>query len=100
MTCATCNAAICDCFDSAWVHPVQPPHDSAPPAQSFEPRPGLPPLTGAGSLGEDEIRVIRDRHYGWESASPALLAKVFGVSHQRISAILRAHPGVSQERSR
>lgn len=72
MTCATCGLSICSHRDDEWKrHPV---------------------------LTPDDIRVIRDRHYGWESASPALLAKVFRVSHQRISAVLRANPGVSQER--
>lgn len=42
------------------------------------------------TLSENEIAVIRERHFGWEKATPALLARVFGVSPQRITAILNA----------
>lgn len=34
-------------------------------------------------------RVMVARHHGWEGASPSLLAKVFGMSPQRATAILR-----------
>lgn len=37
----------------------------------------------------DEIAVIRERHFGWEKASPAQLAAIFGTTHQRITAILK-----------
>lgn len=36
---------------------------------------------------EDEIRVIKDRHFGWEKASYVLLARVFNTTPQRISRI-------------
>lgn len=32
-------------------------------------------------------RVIVERHHGWEGASPSLLARVFGTTPQRITAI-------------
>lgn len=41
------------------------------------------------ALTFDEMRVIRERHFGWEQASPGLLANVFGVSVQKIVAVLR-----------
>ena len=40
-------------------------------------------------LTEDERRVILARHFGWEDARPATLARIFGVSHQMIAAVLR-----------
>lgn len=40
-------------------------------------------------LSDDDIRIIRERHFGWECAPPSLLARIFGVSHQTITAILR-----------
>jgi hypothetical protein len=40
------------------------------------------------ALTDDEIHTIRERHYGWERATPKLLADVFGVSVQRITAVL------------
>ena len=33
-------------------------------------------------------RVIVERNHGWEGASPSLLARVFGTSPQRITAIV------------
>lgn len=42
------------------------------------------------ALSENDIDVIRERHFGWENATPSLLAAVFGVSVQRISSILRS----------
>ena len=35
------------------------------------------PTRTISDLSDDERRVIRARHFGWESASPALLALVF-----------------------
>lgn len=40
-------------------------------------------------LTTDDMRVIRERHFGWEKAAPALLAQIFNVSHQMITAVLR-----------
>lgn len=40
-------------------------------------------------LTPDDIRVIRERHFGWEKASPGLLAAVFGVSTQKITSTLK-----------
>lgn len=40
-------------------------------------------------LTPDEIAVIRERHHGWERASCKQLAKIFGVSVQRIAAVVR-----------
>lgn len=37
----------------------------------------------------EEIAVIRERHFGWEEATPSLLAAVFGTSIQHITAILK-----------
>lgn len=37
----------------------------------------------------DEIATIRERFHGWERASASQLAAIFGVSVQRISAIVR-----------
>lgn len=39
----------------------------------------------------DEIAVIRERFHGWEQASASTLADVFGVSVQRISAIVHSN---------
>lgn len=44
-------------------------------------------------LSENEKVVIRERHFGWEKAPAALLALVFGVSRQRIAAILKESEG-------
>lgn len=41
-------------------------------------------------LTDDDKRVIRERHFGWEGASPGLLARVFGVSVQAINAVIAA----------
>lgn len=43
-------------------------------------------------LTDDDRRVIRERYFGWEGAKPDLLAQVFGVSVQVISAVLRQRP--------
>jgi hypothetical protein len=40
-------------------------------------------------FSQNEIDVIRERHFGWERATPKLLAAVFGVSVQKITAILK-----------
>lgn len=40
------------------------------------------------TLSEDDRCVIRTRHYGWENASPGLLALVFRVSVQAINAVI------------
>lgn len=50
------------------------------------------PLTQPGmvELTDDDKGVIRARHYGWEKATPGLLAKVFGVSVQKITAVLKS----------
>ena len=39
-------------------------------------------------LSANEREVICERHFGWEGASVTLLAAVFGVSRQKIAAIL------------
>lgn len=38
-------------------------------------------------MDTNDQRVIVERHHGWEGASPALLARVFGTTPQRITAI-------------
>lgn len=43
-------------------------------------------------LSDDDKRVIRERFHGWEQASASTLAAVFGVSVQRITAIVRPTP--------
>jgi hypothetical protein len=51
-----------------------------------------PKPVGAGDgriLSPNDIAVIRERHTGWEKASPKILADVFGVSVQRITAVLK-----------
>ena len=40
-------------------------------------------------LAPNDISVIRERYHGWERASAKTLAAVFGVSVQRIVAIVR-----------
>lgn len=45
----------------------------------------------------DEISVIRERHFGWEEATPSLLAAVFGTSIQHITSILRGDARAKQE---
>lgn len=47
------------------------------------------PTRTIADLSDDERRVIRDRHTGWESASEGLLALVFRVPVQAIIAVLR-----------
>lgn len=42
-------------------------------------------------LTVNDRRTIIERHHGWESASPALLARVFKTTPQNITAILRDH---------
>jgi hypothetical protein len=42
-----------------------------------------------GNLTDDEKSVIRERHFGWEKATPALLADVFLTPVQTIVAVLR-----------
>lgn len=48
-----------------------------------------PPTRTIADLTDDERRVIIQRHRGWESASPGLLALVFGVPVQAINAVLK-----------
>lgn len=48
---------------------------------------------GVGTLTQNDIDVIRERRFGWERASPKLLAAVFGVSVQRINAVCN-HPHI------
>lgn len=43
------------------------------------------------ALTPNEISVIRERFYGWEHATVKTLAAVFGVSVQRISAIVHSN---------
>lgn len=45
-----------------------------------------------GDLSDDDRRVIRERHFGWERATPSLLAAVFRVSVQAINATLKQRP--------
>jgi len=47
------------------------------------------PTRTISDLSDDERRVIRARHFGWESASPGLLALVFSVPVQAVNAVLR-----------
>lgn len=42
-------------------------------------------------LTPDDISVIRERFHGWEDASAKQLAAIFGVSVQRISAIVHSN---------
>lgn len=64
--------------------------------RAYKARKSHPPPRSSGKRGEgmmrvlsdDEKRVICERHFGWEKATPTLLAAVFGVSRQRITAIL------------
>ena len=42
------------------------------------------------TLTPDDIATIRERYHGWEKASASQLAAIFGVSVQRISAIVAA----------
>jgi len=48
-----------------------------------------PPTRTIADLTADERDVIRQRHRGWESASPGLLALVFSVPVQAINAVLK-----------
>lgn len=41
-------------------------------------------------LTANDHDVIRERHFGWEKATPSLLAAVFGVPTQKITAILKS----------
>lgn len=45
----------------------------------------------AARFTADDRRVIAERHFGWEKAPYALLAKVFSVHPNTIAAICRAH---------
>ena len=47
--------------------------------------------TGQRDFTADEIIVIRERFHGWEQASASTLAAVFGVSVQRIAAIVHSN---------
>lgn len=44
---------------------------------------------GRAKLSDDEVRVIKERHSGWEGATCTTLAKVFGVHPATISRIVR-----------
>lgn len=44
---------------------------------------------GLGGLTDNDKAVIRERHFGWEKASFALLAAVFVVHPNTIAAICR-----------
>lgn len=44
-----------------------------------------------GTLTPDDIFVIRERFHGWEQATARQLADIFGVSVQRISAIVHSN---------
>lgn len=48
----------------------------------------------AADLSANDIEVIRERRFGWEQATPKLLAAVFGVSVQRINAICAKRPAL------
>ena len=48
-----------------------------------------PAGNGEPILSENDAAVIRERFHGWERASAKTLAAVFGVSVQRITAIVR-----------
>lgn len=48
-----------------------------------------PPTRTISDLTDDERKVIKERANGWESASPGLLALVFSVPVQAISAVLK-----------
>lgn len=43
------------------------------------------------TLTPDDISVIRERFHGWEQASAKDLAAIFGVSVQRITAIVHSN---------
>lgn len=43
------------------------------------------------ALSANDREVIRARHYGSEKATPSLLAAIFGVSVQKITAVLRTN---------
>ena len=43
-------------------------------------------------LSENEITVICERHFGWERATPKLLAAIFHTSPQHIVAVLKTDP--------
>lgn len=49
-------------------------------------------------LTPNEIRVIRERHFGWEKATVTTLAAVFGVSRQRIASVLYPVAGEDAEK--
>lgn len=55
--------------------------------------------TGSGKrdFTADDISVIRERYHGWEQASASTLAAVFGVSVQRIVAIVHRPDGMFKE---
>lgn len=48
----------------------------------------MTPLPQLQALSDDDRRVIRERHFGWEGASPGLLALVFRVPVQAINAVI------------
>lgn len=56
-------------------------------------------MRSAASFSANEREVINERRHGWEGASCALLAKVFGTSPQVIAAITKvsASPSVGRK---
>ena len=46
-------------------------------------------IARGAALPDAAVRAIRARHYGAERAAPGLLARAFGVSHQKITAVLQ-----------
>ena len=46
-------------------------------------------MSGGAFLTDNDKAVIRERRHGWEQASASLLARVFGVSVQCITAICK-----------
>lgn len=47
-----------------------------------------PAVHARADLTANDIEVIRERHFGWEQAAPGTLAAIFGVSVQKINAVL------------
>ena len=82
---------------SGW-QPTEITSGARPSPSCAEPEAGdYPPVTArlGCSLTENDRDVIRERHFGWERATPKLLAAVFGVSVQQITAILNPARHVS-----
>jgi len=43
------------------------------------------------AFSDNTLAVIRERHFGWEMADFATLARIFGTSPQHIASICRTH---------